>query len=82
MQEEEGDAKKNKNKRREEKKRVVAQRWDASQADYRHMTLVKLSLSTSEVVDRLAPSTGQLSSRFGFAGQKGKNAPTLQTVSA
>ena len=57
------------------------QRWDRSKSNYIHFTAIKSSMTTTELIQKLAKSTGLLSNRFEFCGTKDKKAVTAQRIS-
>ena len=68
-------------KRGKGNKSRFTKRWDASVPDYTHFTIIKKDATTIDAIERLAKSCGLLPSRFGFAGNKDKNAITYQRAS-
>ena len=61
----------------------IVHRWDKDlNSDYVHFTAIKSQLTTSELIDKLCKSSGMLSSRFQYCGNKDKKAITFQRISA
>ena len=60
----------------------IVHRWDKDlNSDYVHFTAIKSQLTTSELIDKLCKSSGMLSSRFQYCGNKDKKAITFQRIS-
>ena len=60
---------------------LASGRWDTSRGDYIHFTAIKMSMTTTELIEKLCKATGLSPKRFEFCGSKDKKAVTAQRIS-